>query len=195
MNVTLWVLQVLLALVFLAHGLMMLAPPPEIAVQMDAMLPRWFQVFLGAAEVLAAVGLTLPGVTRILPGLVPAAAAGVMVVMVSATVLHLREASSARRPRRLCCWWWQPSWPTAGGGGCLSRLDGQQRRETDESVVLDSTLAADGDPRAAGVVEVVTASGSVFRCERKSRMPPPAPDTLCAVKHPPGTTFGQTATR
>ena len=85
MNVTLWVLQVLLALVFLAHGVMMLAPPPEIAVQMDAMLPGWFQVFLGAAEVLAAIGLTLPGVTRILPGLVPAAAAGVMVVMVSAT--------------------------------------------------------------------------------------------------------------
>jgi uncharacterized membrane protein YphA (DoxX/SURF4 family) len=92
MNVTLWVLQVLLALVFLAHGVMMLAPPPEIAAQMDAMLPGWFQVFLGAAEVLAAIGLTLPGVTRILPGLVPAAAAGVMVVMVSATVLHLTRS-------------------------------------------------------------------------------------------------------
>ena len=89
MNVTLWVLQVLLALVFLAHGVMMLAPPAEVAVQMDAMLPRWFQVFLGVAEVLAAIGLTLPGLTRIQPGLVPAAAAGVMVVMVSATVLHL----------------------------------------------------------------------------------------------------------
>jgi hypothetical protein len=68
---------------------MMLAPPPEIAVQMNAMLPRWFQLFLGVAEVLAAIGLTLPGLTRILPGLVPAAAVGVMIVMVSATVLHL----------------------------------------------------------------------------------------------------------
>ena len=77
MNITLWVLQVLLALVFLAHGVMMLAPPAEVAVQMNAMLPRWFQVFLGVAEVLAAVGLTLPGLTRIQPGLVPAAAAGV----------------------------------------------------------------------------------------------------------------------
>ena len=63
----------------------------EIAVQMDAMLPRWFQVFLGVAEVLAAIGLTLPGVTRI-SGLVPAAAAGVMVVMVSATALHLARS-------------------------------------------------------------------------------------------------------
>jgi uncharacterized membrane protein YphA (DoxX/SURF4 family) len=92
MNVTLWVLQVVLALVFLAHGLMFLAPPPEIAVQMDAMLPRWFQLFLGVAEVLAAVGLTLPGATRIVPALVPAAAVGVMIVTVSATLLHLWRA-------------------------------------------------------------------------------------------------------
>ena len=97
MNIALWVLQVLLALAFLAHGVMFLAPPPEIAVQMDAMLPRWFQLFLGVAEVLAAIGLTLPGLTRILPGLVPAAAVGVMIVTVSATVLHLwrSELSSA----------------------------------------------------------------------------------------------------
>ena len=89
MNVTLWILQVLLALAFLAHGLMMLAPPPEVAVQMNAMLPRWFQVFLGVAEVLAAIGLTLPGATRVRPGLVAAAAVGVMIVMVCATILHL----------------------------------------------------------------------------------------------------------
>lgn len=97
MNVTLWIVQALLALAFLAHGLMFLAPPPEIAVQMDSLLPRWFQVFLGVAEVLAAGGLTLPGITRILPGLVPAAAAGVIIVTISATVLHLTrsEFSSA----------------------------------------------------------------------------------------------------
>ena len=89
MNIVLWVLQVLLALAFLAHGLMMLVPPPEIAVQMNASLPRWFQVFLGVAEVLAAVGLTLPGVTRIMPFLVTWAAVGIMIVMVSATVFHL----------------------------------------------------------------------------------------------------------
>jgi hypothetical protein len=92
MNITLWVLQVLLALAFLAHGVMFLAPPADIAVLMNAMLPRWFQVFLGVAEVLAAIGLTLPGLTRILPGLVPAAATGVMVVLVSATALHLWRA-------------------------------------------------------------------------------------------------------
>ena len=64
MNVLLWILQLLLAAAFFAHGLLFLNPPAEIAVQMDASFPRWFQVSLGVAEVLAAVGLTLPGVTR-----------------------------------------------------------------------------------------------------------------------------------
>lgn len=89
MNVTLWIVQALLALVFLAHGVMFLAPPPDIAVQMDALLPRWFQVFLGVAEVAGAVGLTLPGLTRIQPWLISAAAVGVGVVMVGATILHV----------------------------------------------------------------------------------------------------------
>jgi uncharacterized membrane protein YphA (DoxX/SURF4 family) len=92
MNIILWVIQLLLAAAFLAHGIMFLNPPPEIVEQMNASLPRWFQVFLGVAEVAAAIGLTLPGVTRILPGLVPAAAIGVIIVTVSATVLHLWRA-------------------------------------------------------------------------------------------------------
>jgi hypothetical protein len=64
---------------------------------MNASLPRWFQLFLGVAEVLAAVGLTLPGLTRILPWLVTWAAAGIMIVTASATVFHLMrsEISSA----------------------------------------------------------------------------------------------------
>ena len=89
MNIVLWVLQVLLAVAFFAHGWLFLAPPPAIAEQMNASLPRWFQLFLGIVEVLAAVGLTLPALTRILPWLVTWAAGGIMIVMVSATVLHL----------------------------------------------------------------------------------------------------------
>ena len=92
MNIILWVLQILLALAFLAHGIMFLAPPPEVAAQMNAMLPRWFSLVLGVAEVLAAAGLTLPGLTRIRPGLVPAAAAGIMIIMIAATPLHLWRA-------------------------------------------------------------------------------------------------------
>ena len=83
MNILLWVLQVLLALAFLAHGWMLLFPPAAIVEQMNASLPRWFQLFLGVAEVLAAVGLTLPGITRIKPWLVSCAAAGIMIVMIS----------------------------------------------------------------------------------------------------------------
>ena len=97
MNITLWILQVLLAVVFFAHGWLFLTPPPEIAEQMNASLPRWFQLFLGVAEVLASVGLTLPGLTRIRPWLVAWAAGGVVIVSASATVFHLMrgEISSA----------------------------------------------------------------------------------------------------
>jgi hypothetical protein len=68
---------------------MFLTPPADIAAKMNESLPRWFQVFLGVAEVLAAIGLTLPGLTRIKPWLVTWAAVGIMIVMVSATVWHL----------------------------------------------------------------------------------------------------------
>jgi hypothetical protein len=97
MNILLWVLQVLLAIAFLAHGWLLLSPPAEIVDQLNASLPRWFQLFIGVAEVLAAVGLTLPGLTRILPWLVVGAAAGIVIVTVSATVFHLvrGEMSSA----------------------------------------------------------------------------------------------------
>jgi putative oxidoreductase len=97
MNILVWVLQGLLAAVFFAHGLLLLFPPAAMVEQMNAALPRWFQLFLGVAEVLAAVGLTLPGITRIQPWLVSWAAAGVMIVMISATVFHIArgELSSA----------------------------------------------------------------------------------------------------
>ena len=97
MNITLWILQVLLAVAFFAHGWLLLSPPPEIVERMNASIPRWFQIFIGTAEVLAAFGLTLPGLTRILPWLVAWAAAGIMIVTASATALHLvrGEISSA----------------------------------------------------------------------------------------------------
>ena len=97
MNIALWVLQVLLAIVFFAHGLMMVVPPAEVAAQLNASLPRWFQLSLGVAEVLAAIGLVLPGLTRIMPWLVSWAAGGIIIVMVSATGYHIlrAEVSSA----------------------------------------------------------------------------------------------------
>lgn len=89
MNALLWILQALLAVVFLLHGWLMLFPPPEALAQMNALLPTWFRLFIGVAEVFAAVGLVLPSATRILPKLTPMAAAGLMIVTISACVLHL----------------------------------------------------------------------------------------------------------
>ena len=96
-NRLLWTLQILLALVFLAHGAMLLFPPAEVARLMNQSLPRWFQLFIGISEILAAVGLTIPALTGIQPWLVSWAAGGLMIVMVSATVFHLTrgEFSSA----------------------------------------------------------------------------------------------------
>ena len=92
-----WVCQILLALAFLAHGLMFLFPPPDMAAQMNTFLPRWFQLFLGVAEVGAALGLTVPPLLRRERWLIAWAAGGIMIVMVSATILHLArsEFSSA----------------------------------------------------------------------------------------------------
>ena len=46
MNIILWVLQVLLALAFLAHGLLLLFPPAEMVAQM-AFMPTPFRIFWG----------------------------------------------------------------------------------------------------------------------------------------------------
>jgi hypothetical protein len=89
MNILLWVLQILLAAAFLAHGWLLVAPPANLVEQMNASMPRWFQLFLGIAEILAAIGLTLPGMTRVLPWLITWAAVGIMIVMVSATAFHV----------------------------------------------------------------------------------------------------------
>jgi hypothetical protein len=88
MNIVLWVLQVLLALVFLAHGLFLLIPPATMIEAMNATMSTSLRVFIGVAEVLGAVGLILPGLTRILPWLTYWAAAGIMMVMICATIFH-----------------------------------------------------------------------------------------------------------
>ena len=97
MRIVVWVLQILLAIAFLAHGLMMLFPPASIAEQMNASLPRWFSLFIGVAEVLAFVGLTVPPLARRHRWLMAWAAGGIMIVMISATVYHAfrNEISSA----------------------------------------------------------------------------------------------------
>jgi uncharacterized membrane protein YphA (DoxX/SURF4 family) len=89
LNIALWVLQVFLAAAYVAHGWMMVSPPPELLTVMNEQLGEGLRLFIGVAELLAAAGLVLPGITRILPFLTALAAAGLMIVMSSATVLHM----------------------------------------------------------------------------------------------------------
>jgi uncharacterized membrane protein YphA (DoxX/SURF4 family) len=89
LNIALWALQVLLAAAYVAHGWMMVSPPAELVTMMNEQLGEGFRLFIGVAELLAAAGLILPGITRILPWLTALAAAGLMIVMSSATVLHV----------------------------------------------------------------------------------------------------------
>lgn len=85
---TLWTIQVLLALVFLFAGSMKLILPIEmLTTQMP--LPGLFVRFIGVAEVAGALGLILPGLTRIQRGLTPLAACGLVIIMIGATVVTL----------------------------------------------------------------------------------------------------------
>ena len=86
----LWIVQGLLALVFLFAGGMKLVLPLE-ELTKDMPLPGLFLRFIGVAEVLGALGLILPGLLRIRPGLTPLAAAGLVIIMIGATVAHARR--------------------------------------------------------------------------------------------------------
>ena len=88
MNYALWVVQGLLALLFLWAGGMKLVLPLD-QLEGPVALPGLFVRFIGVAEVLGAIGLILPGLLRIRPALTPLAAAGLVVIMIGATVITL----------------------------------------------------------------------------------------------------------
>ena len=88
MTYVLWIVQGLLALLFLYTGGIKLVLPLEVLTE-QVPLPGWFVRFLGVAEVLGAIGLILPGLLRIRPGLTPLAASGLVIIMIGATVLTL----------------------------------------------------------------------------------------------------------
>lgn len=85
MNMALWIVQGLLAAVFLFAGGMKLILPIEEMTKEIAM-PGLFLRFIALCEVLGALGLILPGLLRIRPGLMPLAAAGLVIIMIGATV-------------------------------------------------------------------------------------------------------------
>ena len=85
-NMLLWIVQGLLAALFLFAGSVKLVLPLE-ALAGPVDLPGWFLRFIGIAEVLGAIGLILPGLLRIRPLLTPLAATGLTIIMIGATVV------------------------------------------------------------------------------------------------------------
>ena len=88
MTYVLWIVQVLLAALFLFAGVMKLVLPIE-ALAGPVDLPGPFLRFIGVAETLGALGLILPGLLRRKPGLTPLAAAGLVIIMIGATAITL----------------------------------------------------------------------------------------------------------
>jgi hypothetical protein len=88
LNIGLWVVQVLLALLFLWAGGMKLVMPLE-KLAGPVHLPGLFVRFIGVAEVLGGLGLLLPSLLRIRPILTSWAAAGLVIVMIGAVVITL----------------------------------------------------------------------------------------------------------
>jgi hypothetical protein len=90
MNRVLWIIQSLLALLFLfAGGAKLVMPIEEMVKQMPVAIPGWFLQFVGVCEVLGAIGLILPSLLRIKPGLTPLAAACLVIIVIGATVVTL----------------------------------------------------------------------------------------------------------
>ena len=94
MNIVIWILQSVLALGFLAAGLVKVSRPKE---QLEKSMSWTADVSgaavktLGTLEILAAIGLILPAATGILPVLTPLAAIGLVIVMIGAIVVHARS--------------------------------------------------------------------------------------------------------
>jgi len=94
MNIVLWIIQVLLALLFLFAGGMKLILPIDVLTSMgppnQVQLPGLFIRFIGVCEVLGALGLILPGLFRIKTRLTTLAAAGLMIIMIGAVAVSLK---------------------------------------------------------------------------------------------------------
>ena len=103
MNALLWIVQVLLAVIFFFHSRLLLNPekniPEERKADMNFIfdLPPRFRTFIGVAELLAAIGLIVPGLTGIVPELTALAALGLAIIMASSIIFHTRRGEASRR--------------------------------------------------------------------------------------------------
>jgi uncharacterized membrane protein YphA (DoxX/SURF4 family) len=93
MHVLLWAAQLFLAAGFAYHGIIKVSPPASLPDPLRWVydLPPGLRTFIGAAELLGAAGLVLPGLVRVGRVLTPLAATGIAVIMVLAAAFHLRR--------------------------------------------------------------------------------------------------------
>ncbi len=96
MNILLWIVQVLLALLFIFTGAVkFVMPVAEMNRQAPVVLPGLFLHFIGLCEILGGLGLILPSLLRIKPGLTPLAAAGLAIITIGATVITISGGMGA----------------------------------------------------------------------------------------------------
>jgi len=100
MNIFLWVLQIVLALLCISGGAFQIFKIEELQKDVAAMraLPRGLWAFLGAFGCLAGLGLILPAATQVLPVLTPIAAAAVAAQSLLITAFYIRYRDSAPMP-------------------------------------------------------------------------------------------------
>jgi uncharacterized membrane protein YphA (DoxX/SURF4 family) len=98
MNVLLWVLQVALALLYIAGGGFKTFNPDDVAKQITA-LPRGGWRVLGVFEMLGAVLLLVPAAATWLPGLTPLAAGALALETLALAALYARYSAEAGRER------------------------------------------------------------------------------------------------
>ena len=96
MNVVVWIASAVLAALFLMAGLMKLTKSKAQLVENPQ--TSWATDFspgvlklIGIAEVAAAIGLILPGALDTATWLVPAAATGLVLLMIGAAITHARR--------------------------------------------------------------------------------------------------------
>ena len=99
-NTVLWIVQGLLGVTFLLSGVSKFAMSADQMIEAtkasgSVMLPIPFVRFIGACEILGGIGVVVPWLAGIRPGLTPLAAAGLVVIMIGATVLNLMSAIPA----------------------------------------------------------------------------------------------------
>lgn len=89
MRIALWIVQSVLAALFMFGGAVKLMMPlDELAAQVGA--PGLLLQFISVMEILGGLGLVLPGLLRIRHELTPLAAAGLTIIMLGAVVIGIR---------------------------------------------------------------------------------------------------------